>query len=80
MDPLNIISKQANELFREDFVESCRIRDEIGAKLNKNAIDNDMDSTLDCNRGWCIICPMGTVQEGIGKIAHHKARQQPKKE
>lgn len=30
------------------------------------------------HRGWCAICPMGTLQEGIGKISQPKAKNQPK--
>jgi polyferredoxin len=25
------------------------------------------------HRGWCMICPMGTLQEKIGKISHKKS-------
>jgi polyferredoxin len=27
------------------------------------------------HRGWCVICPMGTLQEKIGKMAHLKGKQ-----
>ena len=26
------------------------------------------------HRGWCMICPMGTLQEKIGKISSHKMK------
>ena len=26
------------------------------------------------HRGWCMICPMGTLQEKIGKISHFKIK------
>ena len=26
------------------------------------------------HRGWCMICPMGTLQEKIGKVSRHKIK------